>query len=135
VYSVLEPCIAAEEQRPGTDASGLRSRVPKQTAADASSAQVRRNRHFGDLIDSIPHRHQRDASYGFSAGMGHEDMSTLQKISRSLASSVKYRVIHSSFSVRNAAVTSPGASEQISIVLGESTGAVERVVSIDLLCK
>src|ERR1700761_7331793 len=79
VNSVLEPCIAAEEQRPGTDISGLRNRVLKQTAADASAAQVRRNSHFGDLVDSIAHRQQRDASYGFSAGMGHEDISTLQK--------------------------------------------------------
>src|SRR6516162_1065676 len=60
VNSVLEPCIAAEKQRFGADTSGLRNCVLKQTPADASAAQVRRDRHLGKLVDTMPHGHQRD---------------------------------------------------------------------------
>jgi hypothetical protein len=53
---------AAKKQRLGVEASGLRDGVLKQTAADASAAQMRRNCHLGKLVDSIPHGDQRDAS-------------------------------------------------------------------------
>ncbi len=71
VNSVFEPCIAAEKQRTGAEPSGLRNRVLKQTAADASSAQVRRNCHLGDLIDSIPHRDQRGKCARANVGCKH----------------------------------------------------------------
>ena len=79
VNSVLKARIAAKKQRLGVEASGLRNGVLKQTAADTSAAQMRRNRHLGKLVDSIAHGDQRDASYGFSRGVGHEDMTALQK--------------------------------------------------------
>lgn len=87
---------------------------------------------FIDLCGAILPTRVLD-SVSLVSGMGHKDMSALIriewtgsfKISRSLASSVKYRAIHSSFNVRNAVASSPGASERISIALGKSTGAPE----------
>jgi hypothetical protein len=55
VNSVLEPFIATEKQRSGADAFGMDNRVLKQTAAEASAAQMRRNRHLGKLVDAILH--------------------------------------------------------------------------------
>ena len=57
----------------------IRVRTLKQTAADASAAQMRRTRHLGKLVDSIPHGAQCDASYDFSGRVGHEDITALQK--------------------------------------------------------
>jgi hypothetical protein len=40
---------------------------------------MRGNRHLGKLVDPIPHGDQSDAPCGFSAGVGHEDMTALQE--------------------------------------------------------
>lgn len=79
VNSILKARIAAEEQRSGADASGLRDSVLKQAASNTSAAPMRGNRHLGKLAGAILHGDRRDAPYGFSSGIGHEDMTALQK--------------------------------------------------------
>jgi hypothetical protein len=79
VNSILEARVTAKEQRLGAEAFGLHKGVLKQAAADCSTAQMRRNRHLGKLIDAISHGDQRNASDGFGSGVGHEDMAAFQE--------------------------------------------------------
>lgn len=48
----------------------------KQTASETSTTS---DRQFEKLVDAILHGDQRDASYGFSAGVHHEDVAALQE--------------------------------------------------------
>jgi hypothetical protein len=67
------------EKRLRAEAFRLLKGVLVQATAESSAAQMRRNRQLGKLIDSISHGDQRNASYGFSGGVRHEDMTAFQE--------------------------------------------------------
>jgi hypothetical protein len=80
VNGVREAGVAAEEERRGSEEAGLCDGVEEEAPAKATTAELRRDGHLRELIDSLAEGNESGAADRKTICEDHENRSTLRRM-------------------------------------------------------